>query len=176
VLHGPQPAGGRVERCRLHVAVAVREDLGARPGAAHERVVVGHRAVGAQTHDLADERAELLRLLAEARAVALRDVQHPVAAEQEPRAEVSAALHLGFLPVDHPHVGQRRCVLAQAPAGDGGARGPADAGLGVRQVDEAVHGERRVEGDVEQPALAAREHRRHARDRRGDGAGSRDDA
>jgi hypothetical protein len=65
VLHRPQLAAG-VERRRLDIAMAERPDLRQRGGAADERIVVRHRPVRVDAHDLAERRREILRAVAKA--------------------------------------------------------------------------------------------------------------
>ena len=143
----------------------VRPDLGPRVGAADEGVVARHRAVRIDPHDLAEPHREILRLLAIGEAVALRDEQGAVAAEDETGPEVIPAVHLRLLLVDHADV--LEASLAEPPARHGRSGDAAGSRLRVGEVDRAVLGKAGVDRDVEQAALAPRRHVRHA----GDGVG-----
>ena len=57
----------------LHVAMAVRPDLGLHAGTAEERVVGGHRAVRTDPHDLAEPDRQVLRPVAVREPVPLGD-------------------------------------------------------------------------------------------------------
>ena len=83
-----------------------------------------------------------------------------------PNASLEPKCGVAFTPVvgdeDVLNVGQRLAVEARARQRRGV---PLFAGLGVRQVERAIFGEARMEGDFEQPALAHRHDLRHAADR-----------
>ncbi len=160
VLHRPELSRRRIERRRLHVAMPVRPDLGKRVGAADERIVARHRAVGIDAHDLPLPLREILRAVAVGEAIALRDQQGAIVREHETRAEVPAAAHLRLLPVDHLHVLEP--IVGESGAGHRGAGIAALSRLGKGQVDEPVFREARIERDVEQSALPAGEHLRHS--------------
>ena len=161
VLDRPQLTA-RVECGALDVAVTVRPDLRPRPVAADEWIVARDRAVRVDPHDLADRRRQVLHPFAGV-AVTERDEQRPIGTEHQPRAPVDAGPHLRLLAPDHPRV--LEAGLAE-PAARHRRAGPARAGLGERQVDQAVLGEARAERDVEEASLADRMDGRHASERR----------
>ena len=147
-----------------------RPDLRAHAVLADERVVLRHGAVGIEADDLAEQAVHALRLHAALgdRALAERDEQHAVAREHEAAAEVQRRLQRRRLMEDHLHVlDLRRGAVHEAAARHGGVVHAAVARLGVAPVDQLIGGERRVDGDVEQAALAARVHRRQTGHRLG---------
>ena len=92
-LHLPELAGLGVEAQAEAVAMAVREDLGLRAGAADERIVGGRRAVVLQAQHLADVVGEDLRAHADA-VVVLRAAAESVAvADGHVQRLVGAELH-----------------------------------------------------------------------------------
>ena len=153
MLHGPQLARGGVQRRALHVAVTQAPQLGRRTGAANEGVVGRHAAVGLDADDLAQMVGGRLRVVLAREAVAQAHEQTAIPREHEARAAVQAAAHLGQLPEDDLHVGH---ALAIEPAARHGHAVATLAGFGIGPVDQAVVGELRVHGHVEQAALAAR--------------------
>src|SRR3546814_12120322 len=131
-----------MDRRALDVAMAIGPDL--RPGAVapDEGVVVGHRAVGADPHHLADVAGKILRRV-EGVAVAQRHEQASVGGEREAAAEVLGPLHLRQL-ADH-HLDVVQPAVAEPAAGDSGG-GPALARRGIADIRlEARSG--RKEGD-----------------------------
>ena len=160
MLDGEQLSRLRMQRRALQVAMSVRPDFRPRAVPLHERIVGRRRTVGVDAHDLADRRREVLRPLALGVAVAGRHVQRAVAREREARAPVIRTARLGHLAPDHLRV--LEAGRAEPPARHRGT-GAALAGLREAQVHEPVGGERRRQRNVEQPALPAREHARHAR-------------
>ena len=155
-----------VEGERLHVALADGPDLGARIGAAGERVVGRDRTVGRDPDRLAQVAVEALRIRSHPHvgAFAGRHVEHAVGAEREARAVVHGAVEGRQHAEDHADLIEAAAVVRQHAARDAGAVA-AVARLGVAPEDRAVRSERRAQRDVEQPALAARIDRRHAGDR-----------
>src|SRR6266849_6392872 len=90
-----------------------------------------------------------------------REVEEARAVEHDAPAEMQAARGLRLLYEQHSQILQPLAV--ELGARELGAR-PALARTGVREVDEAVLGEARVQRDLEQAALPARVHARHAFD------------
>ena len=78
-------------------------------------------------------------------------VQHQAGTEMQPLGQ------LGLLPEQDAEILQAGPVIGQTAASHGGA-GAAVAGLGIGQVDQAVLGEIRRQGHVEQAALPLRGH------------------
>ena len=164
VLHRPQLAGRRMQRCALDVAVAVAPDLRLGILALHERVVGRRLAVGLDAHDFADVVVERLRVVLAREAVAEADEELAVTRPDQARAEmVVAAADLGCLAEDDLHVGER--VAVERGARDGGARAAVSC-LAVAPIDQPVARELRVQHHVEQAALARGHHRRQAGQRR----------
>ena len=140
-----------MERHALRVAVAQGVDLREGVLAADEGVVRRHGAVGKDAQHLGRMAPEVLGELAPA-AIAGGDVEIPFAVEQQPRAEVAAGGCPSVGDEDHLHL--LEAVAGEAAAGDAGAGEPVLAERGIGEVDEAVGGEIRIEGDVEEAALA----------------------
>jgi hypothetical protein len=146
VLAHPQRAGARVQRHALIVADPEREDLGPRAGAADERVVLRHRAVGVDAEDLAHQAVELLRLRpvhgvdADAGGDARRHEQRAVG--QLHRASADA---LGIQ--QRLHVLETGRVVRQS-----GPRDDQDACESRRARGVRTRGQRRI-GEVDGPAL-----------------------
>src|SRR5690606_3691594 len=113
VLAFPQPAGARIDRQSLAVAMAVTPDLRSRARPARQRTVGGNAAVQVHAYQLALQFRQVLRQRA-LEALALADEDVPMAVEREPRAEMVRPVELGLLPIDHAHAGQR--VVAQRRA------------------------------------------------------------
>ena len=174
VLVRPQLAGGRMQRRALDVAVAVAPDLRHRVLAADERIVVGHRAVRRDAHDLADVVAEVLRLLRMRAVIAQRQEQIVVRRLHDPAAEVPATRRRAVLAEDDFHVFQP--VAGQPRARHRGVPAAALMRLGEAEIDGLVLREIAVERDVVQPALARCINARHAGQRRREFALGADDA
>ena len=155
------------KRKPVAVAVAVREDLGLRAGAADERVVGGCRAVVLQAQDLAGVVGEALRAhadavvvlpaAAEAVAVADADVQRLVGAE----LHAARVRHARVLPrirdEDLFRVDELGAVEAAARDAE---RLPLLVAFHVRHVDELVGREVGVHDDAVQDVVAGRRRRR----------------
>ena len=86
----PQLAGRGVERRGLHVAMAEGPDLRADAFPADKRIVFRDGAVGIDSHDLAQQAIEPLRLHPSLgnRSLAESDEQRAITAEDQPSAEV----------------------------------------------------------------------------------------
>ena len=156
-----------MHRQSVAVAMTVGVDLRLRARLADERIVRRHRAVVAQTQRLADVvverlrlhaqavvirsvRTELLRVAADAIAIADRDVEGLVLAEEHAAGEVAA----GFPRVgdeDLLHVAEH--VALEEPARDRQRRALL-AGLRIRDVDEPVLREVGMDGDEVQRVVA----------------------
>ena len=91
------------------------------------------------------------------------DFVEPAADRADEWAEVRAAREFRLLAIDHAHVVQRG--IDERCRRDRGARGVVLAGFGEAEVDLLRRREIRREHDIEQAALALREHGRHVRDR-----------
>ena len=176
-LRLPQRPGPGVEGQALHVAVAVGPDL--RPDAflVRPRVALGGPAVTLQPQDLAGEVAEVLRPLLADEAVAGGEVELAVpGAEDDAAAVVVAPLRLRRRGIqDRPRVFQRGRALVEARA-DQARQRAAFHPRREAEIDLPRRREVRRQGDIEQPALAARLHHRHAAERAGDAAVAADDA
>ena len=173
VLKGPELAR-RVDAGALQVAVTVAPDRLVDPGLPDERIVLRDGAVGIDAHDLADAGREVLHQRSLIEAVTGGDEEGAVLAEGDPRAVVVPAPDLGALAVDDLDLGQGAAV--EAAARDRRSGRAALARLRKAQVDGLVLGELRVDGDVEQAALALKEDRRRAGDRRRERAVLGDDS
>ncbi|MNM65836.1 hypothetical protein D3C81_772980 [compost metagenome] len=103
VLVGPQLAGPGVERRALLVAVAERPDFRAHVIATDKRVVLGHRAVREDAHQLALQLVQVLRSRPLV-VLAKGDEQVAVAVEHQARAKMVAAGELGLLAENHVEV------------------------------------------------------------------------
>ena len=161
VLDLPQFSGRRVQRRCLHVAMAVGPDLGPHVGLAHERIVLGHRSVRVEAHDLPEQAVEALCLHAAFgdRPLAERDEQRAVAAEDQASAEVQRRVERRRLTEDDLHVLDAR-ARHRRPAGRARPRccWCRCPGSAIAPVDQLILLERGIEHDVEQPALSARIH------------------
>src|SRR5207244_10960398 len=107
---------------------------------------------------------DVLRLVRVVESLAMRDEHRAVATEHDARSEMVSAGHLRLLPVDHAH--RIESAVTEARARDRRSRGSVVARLCVREIDDLVLRECRIEGDVEQSALAFREYARHTGERR----------
>ncbi len=161
MLVGIDEAADRIEGKTLRVAVAERPDLGQRALGAGEGIARRRPARIGQAHHLAERASPALGILAEVEAVAGGKKDGAVGQEQE----AAAKMHLARL--------QGRCrpqrqESDEAVALEPGAGEPcavrARGAVRVAEVDEAVLGKARVGAHVEEAALAAREHPRHAPD------------
>ncbi len=137
----------------------MREDLGPAAGRAHERIVGRHRAVVFQAQHLAEDGGGGLRI-GQASGAAHRDVEQAVGTERHARA---ASLH-GVAGVELLHVREPCAVVAAARQGKREGRGVER--LVIREVDPAVVGEARMQGQVEHAGGAAQAHGRQAGQRR----------
>ena len=154
-----------MERQALRIAVAVAPDLRLGAGAADERIVGRHRAVGPDADDLADVIAEILRLVARTEMVARGEKEIVVRRLHDAAAEMIAARERAFLAEDDLHVVEPgRAFVHQPGAGKRGARAAVHR-LGIAEIDGMVLRVAAVEHDVEQAALAGRENLRHAGER-----------
>jgi hypothetical protein len=170
VLRGPQLTRLRVEGEALQAAVSVAPDLGERAGATDERVIRRYAPVVVQADDLTLMKRKILSGMLFARhreridgAVRDRDEQIAVGVERQPRPVVRLARAPRARLEDLLHALEP--VALQSPSDHGrGALRAVGARLRVAEVDQAVGGEARMYGDVEQSALAAVADRRNARD------------
>ena len=102
-----------------------------------------------------------------------RDEEGAVAGEDEARAEMISAAHLRHLTPDHLDVLDARArELAPRHRGAGAAL----PSFSVREIDELVGDERRIDGYVEQAALSTRHDRRYPGDGLGERTGGSDEA
>ena len=155
-----------MEREAVAVAVPVAEDLGPRVGASDERIVRRHAAVLREPQRLAHVVREALRPHADARvvrraaaepvAVAHRDVERAVRAEQHAARRGVARLLPGVRHEDLAHVHEP--VAFEPPAGDR-EREAALAFLRIGRVDVAVAREVGVQDHVVQHVVARRRRR-----------------
>ena len=131
---------------------------GRAPGFADKRIVLWNRSVGIDACDLAEHAVHALRLHPAFgdRTLAVRDEERAVAAEHQAAAVVRGRGERWTLVIDHLRVlDPRGRALDELAAGDRGVVRAVLARLGVAPVDETVGREVRIEGDVQQPALAA---------------------
>src|SRR5262245_60290556 len=159
----PQLAGLRVNRAPLRIAMTVGPDLRTRVLAADERIVLGHRTVGIDAHDLAEIVGKILGR-GEGEALAKRDEQRAVRREDKTRAEMVLTLDLRLLAEDH--LDAVEAALAKLPACHRG-RGAALAWLGIGKISEVVRLEVGVNCHIEQSPLPHGNDLRHARKRLG---------
>src|SRR5689334_14419073 len=109
--------------------MSIRPDFGTNTGAIDEWIVARNRSVGIDAHYLTEERGEVLRLLAVAHALALRDEHRSVATKNDARSEMSASADLRLLLINHLHASE--AFVAQLRARHGSARRAAIARLGI---------------------------------------------
>ena len=152
--------------------MAVAEHAGMRAFAGGERKARHRGAVIVELEQLALATGEVLGGVLHA-AIAGADVELALAVEDEAGAVVEPGVHLRCLAEDHLHIRQRLAFEA-AP----GHRGPGATAAGLReaQIHQTVLGELRMQHDIEQAALAAGLHARHAGDRTRQGAVDVDEA
>ena len=91
-----------------------------------------------------------------------REIQHPVAIERDPSAVVRVRLAPAVRQKDILHVDERGAV--EPTAGQRGRRQSVFTRLRVRQVEQVILGEFRMEHDVEQAAQRQGFHGGHAGD------------
>ena len=158
-------SGLRMQGRALDVAVTPGPDL--RQGAVliHEGVVRRNRAVGVDAHDLAQVRAQILRLRPglQIRPLAEGHVQPPLTIEHDSGAVVHEVVVGRHGAEDRLDVLQPRSVLAQAAARHRRAVA-ALTGLGKAHVDLTVAGEVRTQLHIQQTGLTLGNHLRRARD------------
>ena len=159
VLAGPQRAAVRMQRRTLLIAVAVRPDFRPRIVAPDERIVVGHRAIRVQPHQLALQMIQQLRCRALV-VLTQRQEQMTVPVEHDARTEMPAAGQLRRLPENHFPI--LDLLTDQTSAPERGTGKPVIAGLGIAQIDQRVLRELRRQRHVQQTALPLRMHLRHA--------------
>ena len=158
VLGQPQLVGARFQGGTLGVAVAQAPEAGLCAGGSENGVVGGNAAVAIQAHHLAQRGGEVLRVQrgrfarAVLAAIAGGQEQRLVAAKDDARAEVHAAVHLRCLAPDHSHAVERAAGQAAARQGRAHAAG---AVLRIAEVHPWIGREVRVQGHVEQATLAA---------------------
>ncbi len=154
----PQFAGLRIDGGALRIAVAVRPDFGPRALLADEGVVLRHRAILVDAHDLAKVGRKILGGR-ELEALAQGDEQLAVGSEGEPPAKMIAAVDFRLLAEDDGDVFE--AVSPERAAGHRGS-GAARSGFRIGEIDEPVRRKIRIECDVEQPALTLGENLGHA--------------
>src|SRR5262245_60166604 len=115
-------------------------------------------------------RAEVLRLAAEALLLAFAQGDEEIAraVEHQPRAEMTGAGDLRLLGEDDGRIVKRRRILRQS--GAQGGRTVSAAGVRLRkcQINQSIARKFRIDGDIEQPALATAVDLRHPFDGRSD--------
>ena len=108
--------------------------------------------------------------------LAIGEEQRAVRGLHNAAAEVVSPRSRTVLAVDDLHVGEPRDLAGLEPGARQRGAPAAVERLGVGKIDGAVLREIAVEDDVQQPALADREHLRHVRERRRELAVRCDDA
>lgn len=162
-----------MQRQALRVAMAVAPYRRVGTGAADEGVVLGHGAIAGDADDLAVGFVELLGAIAMVTAFADAGVEEAIAADDDARAEVLAAVVSRLLPKQHAQVRQR--ARSQSRAGDGGVRA-IRCRSGIGEIQRAIAGEVGIEHHVEQATLAVGVDLGYAGQRRTDAAIRFDDA
>src|SRR5215831_13156754 len=172
----PQLSGGGVEREPLGIAVTVAPDLRLGGRLADEGIVRRNRAIRPDANDLAEVVGEILRLVAGREVVAGGQKQIVVRRLHNAAAEMVAAGERACLAEDYlDRIEPGRAFVHQPTARERGAR-TAVHRLGVTEIDGLILREAAVEHDVEQAALARREHLRHTAERGRERAVPGDDA
>src|SRR3569833_768696 len=154
--------------------MAIRPDLRSYATLSNERIVLGNGTVRVETNDLAEQAAEILRLIAVRESLALGDEHLAVRREYDAQSEVKTADDLRVLLVDHLHVLEARS--AESSAQSGGACGAVWSRLRIREIHQLCRGEVRIQCDVEQTALSRRSDRWNSHERCRDSALAVDDA
>ena len=167
----PQGAGGGVEGQAVRVAMAIAEDFRPYAGPAEEGVARGRRAIALQSQHLAGQVVQPLGAHLVGVAVPGGEVELAVLRpEGDAAAELQPSPRLGRRGVeDWGYRFQRRCVSGEPSADQPGQHAAGHLG-GVAEVQFAGGGEVGRQGQVQQAALAAFRHRRHAGQGRRDAA------
>ena len=156
-----QQFAGEVQRRALRVAVAERPNF--RQRRRRERIVGRNRAVARHANDFAVMVRERLRFFRIA-AVADGQKQISVGGFHDARAEMVAAAAAAAHVKNHAHIGERAFVLGKFRARQRGAGAALRPRFGERQKHLARAAKVARHRDIQQPALHARAHFRHAAD------------
>ena len=124
-----------------------------------EWVVLRYGAIRIDADDLPVVGKKILCLFALEEALALRDEQRSIVAKNDSRSVMKIAPHLGILLIDDADFGQP--AIAQLPLCHRRSRGVLRPGLRVRQINQMVGRELRIELHVQKSALIFRVHGGH---------------
>ena len=171
VLVGPDVSARGIQGKTLDIAVAVAVDLGSRTLSIDDGVVGMRASILGQPQDLAEVRFDALRLIADVaackgnrRIAAVADTHEQALVRQpkQARAEVlSTALGVGVRENDLDIL---KPIVPEPPACERGAVGIPGPGR-EGEIDQLVALEIRMQGDIQQTALAVGQHGRQTIDR-----------
>src|SRR5690606_30214759 len=134
VLAGPEFAGYRMQRCTLHIAVAVGPDFRQSAIGFYKGIVLRHAAIGLDPHHFSMVVIEGLRIIHTRITVAEGDKHIAIRREHNARTKMRRTVELGLLGEHDSNIFQR--ITFQYAVRDSSAVAFAFFGwLGKREVD-----------------------------------------